>query len=236
MLPVHPEYVCVDVATGDDVLAAICFGLEPCRGMAIGARQLGPSPLVEVWRSPLPVTRGRCSGVSFAANGSVMMGNIAVDGGETEIVTARVYEQLVDGARCAGYPHLLRVWNHVGGINADDRNLERYKRFSAGRYEALTSRGYAAPEYPAASAVGVAGEGVAVYFIASRTPGLQVENPRQVAAYEYPPAYGPRSPSFARATVAEWDGGAMIFVAGTSSVVGHTTQHAGDVGKQLDET
>ena len=79
-------------------------------------------------------------------------------------------------------------------------------------------------------------QGLAVYFIASRVPGMQVENPRQVAAYDYPPVHGPRSPSFARATVAQWNGNAMIFVSGTSSVVGHETRHHGKVEAQLDET
>jgi enamine deaminase RidA (YjgF/YER057c/UK114 family) len=77
---------------------------------------------------------------------------------------------------------------------------------------------------------------VTVYFIASRTPAIQVENPRQVPAYEYPPVHGPRSPSFARATVAEWNDSAMIFISGTASVVGHETKHHGDLQGQIEET
>ena len=62
--------------------------------------------------------------------------------------------------------------------------------------------------------------------------GVQVENPRQVSAYDYPREYGPRSPSFARATVAA----GLLLTAGTSSVVGHRSVHGHDVEAQLDET
>jgi len=131
-----------------------------------------------------------------------------------------------------GYPRLLRVWNHVGSINECEETLERYRRFCVGRHTALTNAGYAREQFPAASAVGMRGAGIAVSFIASRTESLQVENPRQVAAYDYPPAYGPRSPSFSRATVAD----GTVFVSGTSSVVGHETRHPGDIVAQVKET
>jgi enamine deaminase RidA (YjgF/YER057c/UK114 family) len=62
-----------------------------------------------------------------------------------------------------------------------------------------------------------------------------VENPRQVAAYHYPELYGPKSPSFARGTVAgsDWDG--MVFVSGTASIVGHESVFPGDPGRQTEE-
>lgn len=70
-----------------------------------------------------------------------------------------------------------------------------------------------------------------------------IENPRQMSAYEYPEVYGPRSPSFARATLLQVDGSAaggnlqqVLFISGTASIVGHQTLHAGDVVAQTKET
>ncbi len=63
-----------------------------------------------------------------------------------------------------------------------------------------------------------------------------MENPCQVSAYDYPPQYGRRSPSFSRATVLRREGQSLVFVAGTASIVGHETKHAGDVGLQAEET
>ena len=237
VIPVWPEFVRTDQVERDDALAVVGFGDAPAGAcVTIAARQLGSVPLAEVWRSALPIEKSRIGDVSFAANGAVLIGAIRAAAGETDVITARLYEQIIDAVRSAGYPHLLRAWNHVGSINESEGDLERYQRFSKGRHEALTRCGYQCQQFPAASAVGMSDQGLAVYFIASRVPGMQVENPRQVAAYDYPPVHGPRSPSFARATVAQWNGNAMIFVSGTSSVVGHETRHHGKVEAQLDET
>jgi chorismate lyase / 3-hydroxybenzoate synthase len=236
MLPLWPELTATETIPAGDVLGVVGFGSPAgTSSVTIPMRQLGREPLAEVWRSPLPITRARCGDVSFAVNGLVLLGTARATG-ETDTATARVYDQILEASNRAGYPHLLRVWNHVGSINDDEGDVERYKRFSAGRYEALTRHGLERQQFPAASAVGMADDGVTVYFIAARAPGVQVENSRQVAAYDYPPAYGRRSPSFSRATVAQWSGDAMIFVSGTSSVVGHETRHEGDVEAQLDET
>ncbi|HSP33660.1 MAG TPA: hypothetical protein VLU46_05030, partial [Thermoanaerobaculia bacterium] len=224
MHPIRPELVDAAAVSCDDALGVVGFGVKACT-VSVPIRQLGPKALAEVWRSGLPVKRGK----SFSTNGSILFGTASASGGATEAITAELYETIVRTARDAGYPHLIRVWNHVGGINGTERETERYKRFCAGRHDALTRNGFECRQFPAACAVGMNGDGVIAYFVASREPGIQVENPRQVAAYEYPREYGPRSPSFARATVAA----GMIFVAGTSSVVGHKTLHAGDVVAQL---
>jgi chorismate lyase / 3-hydroxybenzoate synthase len=237
MVPIRPELVPANSVSADDALGVISFGRSLAgASVTIPIRQLGPDPVAEIWRSSMPVERGVCDGIAYGSNGAVLFGSISGSGPETDATTQQLYRKIVETARRAGYPHLLRVWNHVGGINEDERELERYKRFSAGRHEALTGLGYAREQFPAACAVGMNTAGIIVYFIASRSAGLQVENPRQVAAYDYPPKYGPRSPSFSRATVVGWDGTPMIFVSGTSSVVGHRTCHVGDVQGQLDET
>ena len=55
-------------------------------------------------------------------------------------------------------------------------------------------------------------------------------------AYEYPEQYGPRSPSFARATLCESSGGSQLFLSGTASVVGHESRHHGFPELQTQET
>jgi chorismate lyase/3-hydroxybenzoate synthase len=236
MLPTWPELIAVETLPADNVLGVVAFGSGGHADLMVPVRQLGSAPLAEVWRSTLPIERSRSGGVALATNGEILFGTATAEPGDTECVTAKLYEEIVDAVRTAGYPHLLRAWNHVGSINEPEHEIERYKRFSAGRHEALTGRGYVREQFPAASAVGMNQSGVRVYFVASRNPGEQVENPRQVAAYDYPAVYGSRSPSFARATVTQWNGAGLVFVAGTASVVGHETRHAGDIEAQLEET
>ncbi len=181
-------------------------------------RVLGSGPSFEVW----------------PAMDDVIFGTIRVE--ETkplEELTHDVYSRLIAEVRAAGHPYFLRMWNHVGSLNEHERGLERYQLFCAGRHDAFVEAGYHHDvDLPAASAVGMRGRGLAVHYLASREPGVQIENPRQVSAYHYPRQYGPKSPSFSRATI--WRD--TVFLSGTSSVVGHETVHAGDVLAQLDET
>jgi chorismate lyase/3-hydroxybenzoate synthase len=149
-----------------------------------------------------------------------------------EEMSRATYARLIQHVREAGYPYFVRMWNFVGGIN-EIEGRERYQLFCAGRHDAFVAAGYHHDvDLPSASAVGMPGRGLITYFLAARDAGVQVENPRQVAAYNYPPQYGPKSPSFSRATI--WRD--MVFVSGTSSVIGHATVHIGDVEAQLDET
>lgn len=208
----------VTYARGGDAAGGhvIAFG-EPVPGaLVVPSRQLGPEPLAEVWQAD-----------------ELLFGAVAAE--ETrplEEISREQYARLIEHVRAAGYPYFLRMWNFVGGINEIEER-ERYQLFCAGRHDAFIAAGYHHDvDLPSASAVGMPGRGLITYFLASREPGVQVENPRQVAAYDYPPQYGPKSPSFSRATV--WRD--SVFVSGTSSVLGHRTVHAGDVDAQLDET
>ena len=211
---IEVTYASARDARGGHVVA---FG-EPVDGSAlyVPSRQLGPEPLVEVWRAD-----------------ELLFGAVTAEETEgLEAVSRAHYARMIDHVRAAGYPYFLRMWNFLGGINEIEER-ERYQLFCAGRHDAFVAAGYHHDvDLPSASAVGMPGRGLITYFLASREAGVQVENPRQVAAYDYPPQYGPKSPSFSRATV--WRD--FVFVSGTSSVVGHKTVHEGDVHAQLEET
>lgn len=136
-----------------------------------------------------------------------------------------------------GYPHLWRVWNYLAAINAVRDGLERYRQFNVGRQEAFLAGGrLARGQVPAACALGTAHGPLTIAFMAGRTAPTPVENPRQISAYDYPADYGPRSPTFARATLAHLPGQELLFVSGTASIVGHQTMHVGDVDGQARET
>lgn len=216
--------------------------------VTLAIRPLGAAD-TEVWRSRLPVTRGSRGTVVFAYDEHVLAGAIASDDPDIERATRLAYTEIAEVLRAEGFPFFLRIWNHVRDLNepchaaghrhgptpdhpADD-DRERYKRFSAGRHDALIAAGLTKSDFSAASAVGMRGGSLSIHFLASRARPRHVENPLQVSAYDYPRQYGSRSPSFARATVAH-DG--SVFISGTSSVRGHETLHAGDLEGQLEET
>jgi len=201
--------------------------------------QLSDPPLAEVWTSPLPVTYHQVEGIHCAMNDAVLFGALQVaepPGTLLDTVTYRAYRQLLMQVRALGYPHLLRVWNYFPSINRESDGLERYQRFCAGRYQALAEGLEEFPRtLPAGTAVGTLSGPLTIHFLAAKHPGAHIENPRQVSAYEYPPVYGLRSPSFARATLRPSLSGAQLLIAGTASIVGHASEHVGAPHKQTLE-
>jgi chorismate lyase/3-hydroxybenzoate synthase len=137
----------------------------------------------------------------------------------------------------------LRLWNYVPGIRtrASD-GLSRYELFNLGRYLAYTAWYEGArfgERLAAASAVDHRGDDLVVHVLAGSRPGTALENPRQTPAYRYSRRFGPLPPCFSRATIVPEPlgiGAPWAIVAGTSSIVGEDTRHAGDCEAQLDET
>lgn len=231
-VPAYVESEAVDRVT-------VSYGLgESSAHFSVPVPQLGAPSLVESW--PLCGAVVNSGAVQFTVDGEWMLGWSAIDTvdvGGIDAATRSIYAAILDVTRAHDNPYLVRVWNHVGSINEADAEKERYQGFCVGRYEALQHAGYTmGADLPSASAVGMPGHGLAVYFLAGRRPGTQIENPRQVAAYRYPPQYGPKSPSFSRATLCTEGAQSVLFVSGTSSVVGHRSEHEDDVIGQLDET
>ncbi|MBH0176493.1 MAG: hypothetical protein HP491_01160, partial [Nitrospira sp.] len=89
---------------------------------------------------------------------------------------------------------------------------------------------------PAATAVGTKSGPLQLMFLAGTQPATHLGNPRQLNAYEYPQHYGPRSPSFARATLTRSEEELRLYLSGTASVVGHASCHAGLPRAQTEET
>jgi chorismate lyase / 3-hydroxybenzoate synthase len=242
------------------VLAEIRFGASNARTAShpvveLDLPLLAGSPVTERWTTSAPVTclhkacrdtGGLDTGMMWLAmNGDVLFGHLsAIESPRDPLdgLVYRSYRAILGETRALGYPHLLRVWNYFPGINREQGGLERYQQFCLGRYRAFAelSSDLRQSDFrrhlPAATAIGTRSGPVQIYFLAGKTHGLHIENPRQVSAYKYPPLYGPRSPSFARATLYDAGQEQRLFIAGTSSIVGHASRHPGDPYRQSVET
>jgi chorismate lyase/3-hydroxybenzoate synthase len=153
-----------------------------------------------------------------------------------ETATHQLYH---DVFRAASGMYLARVWNYVPGINATEPgSLENYRLFCCGRslaFEQRHGRGFEAL-LPAASAVGAKSANLTVIFAATTVRPRHVENPLQLAAYDYPGEYGPRAPSFARATVVRGGAHPAVFISGTAAIRGHATIGLQNLLQQLECT
>jgi len=223
---------------GQTVLGECAFGTaSPGAVCHYGLTPLYRPAGCEIWRAQGAVTEGNREGVAWRADDHLLFGWTTVSMNDDVAATRACYRALFRCAAQQGYPHLLRIWNFIPGINRGAGDGERYKRFCLGRAQAFDDSELARDQYPAGTAIGSRdGSALLVYFIASTHPGTPVENPRQVNAPQYPRRYGPRSPRFSRAMA--WPGheGAMLLVSGTASIVGHESRHGAEVEQQFDET
>jgi chorismate lyase/3-hydroxybenzoate synthase len=210
------------------------------RSLRIDLSPLASAACVEVWRGIGRVRVGTAGHVRYAEDGEYCAGWLSIEenaAGNLADATEAAYRSLLRFQAESPYRNVWRMWNYVADINAGEGDEERYRQFCLGRMRAFAEEMADSPTigYPASSAVGKrdSARTLEVCWIASRSPGVTVENPRQVSAYAYPREYGPASPSFSRATVTS---DRLLLVSGTASIVGHASMHAGNVAAQIDET
>ncbi len=187
--------------------------------------------------------------------GSISNGDLRyVDVGENVIVFGKLgaienveatvnhaYNELFSYLLDSGFTTLLRSWNFIPRINEVPRGeIERYRSFCAGRARAFEAFHLSENLMPAATGIGSHSKDILGYIVASRSCQYRnIENPLQTPAYRYPRCYGPRAPSFARATVLKEPKQSdalrtCLFLSGTASIRGSETVGEGNLLEQID--
>lgn len=217
--PPVPAWALSCVADGKTFEGVACDGgrggceIEVCVRSGAGATLVGVTlDGVERWtRASLDAAVGRMVGVSL------------------------------DVLRRSAHPEPVRLWNFLPGIcEPMGEGLDRYRVFNMARHRVFASvfgegaiRG---GRLPTASCVGHAGRSIAIHALGASAASLPIENPRQVPAFAYSAKFGPRPPCFSRAGIARVDGRRLLLVAGTASVLGEESVHAGSIELQCRET
>ena len=231
---------------GDRVACVIGFGSNPVASTQSGypvlwvdTPVLGGDAVYEIWTGSKPVSQYHDELMAGAGNEDVFFGRMSFQNNTGENLSEtsrRAFTGIFEFLQRSNYSNLIRVWNYFPEINAIQNDMERYRSFSIGRHDAFVRYQKKVEDSPAACALGSRHGPLIIYFLAARAPGLQIENPRQVSAYTYPKQYGPRSPTFSRATLAFKDATQTLFISGTASIFGHETIHPTSVSLQTRET
>jgi chorismate lyase / 3-hydroxybenzoate synthase len=169
---------------------------------------------------------------------------VLIDISESELgieqATAKAYQDLLEQVRPSKHPYLLRIWNYFSDINQGQGDKERYRGFCVGRSQSVDGQFNTPP--PAATAIGTDSKGSAashlqLIALCSSQVARTLENPRQTPAWRYPREYGPVPPGFSRGIILDEDTETpRLLASGTASIVGHVSQHIGEVGGQLSES
>jgi chorismate lyase/3-hydroxybenzoate synthase len=208
----------------------------------------GADSAAEIWRVAGPMHSGQRGRVRYRHNGRLLFASLTIaeaefadgaDGGAAGALrraTEAGYREIFGALETLAFPYPLRIWNFLSEINGVSADGERYWHFNGARQDVFIGLNRSiAGNVPAASAVGVAAASpLTIYCIASARAPIALENPRQCSAWDYPAQYGPRSPTFARACIAD-DAAHTLFISGTASIVGHASAHAGDQCEQTRE-
>lgn len=220
----------------------------------------GADIAVEIWLSHQalsqnkPLKSNKRGAIQYRFNDELLFGVICVSElGSLQAATESAYRQIFALMEALDYPYVYRFWNYMADINGTNANaspdinpqingdinnrLERYREFNVGRKDAfLAYENGIGDQLPAACALGVADGPLTIAFLLGREAPIAIQNPRQINAFEYPDEYGPRTPSFSRATLLHTAQNPLLFISGTASIVGHLTLHVADVVAQTNET
>jgi chorismate lyase/3-hydroxybenzoate synthase len=220
-------------------LFAVEFGLEdspvPARAARVRLEPLAGAGLVEIWHASGNLKSGFAGEVRFASDDHHLAGAVEVDedehGGLAQ-ASAHAYRVITEFQSRSPFGHLLRMWNYFDRINDGDGDEERYRIFCAGRVAGLKAA--RSQPYPAATAIGTRDgrRKLQVYWLAGRSAGIAIDNPRQIEAFNYPRRYGPASPTFSRGMLVA---PGLLLISGTASIVGHASRHEGNTQRQLAE-
>jgi len=139
--------------------------------------------------------------------------------------------------------HPMRFWNFIPDIaRGDGPEIDRYMTFNGARHDAFLDL-YRDAEtlgrnLRTAMAIGHDEPDLFIHCLAGEAPCAAVENPRQIPAWQYSSTYGPKPPSFSRASIAQLGRGQprKLLIGGTASIRGEASQHLEDLPKQITET
>tara|TARA_R110002049_G_scaffold300266_5_gene490991 strand:- start:2785 stop:3900 length:1116 start_codon:yes stop_codon:yes gene_type:complete len=219
------------------------------------ARLGGEGSLCGVWQGNDLPKSGQYENINYRYDDNLLFGVIVLsekmfdatmDKTPLQLASERAYNQIFSLLDKLSFPYLFRIWNYMADINDQSSGLERYVQFNLGRQDAFLSHGRdVVGNVPAACALGFKStfdeensdqNSLTISFLAGRVEPLNIENPRQISAYQYPQQYGPRSPTFSRASLVTLGSDEILFVSGTASIVGHASLHPDDVVAQTHET
>lgn len=212
--------------------------LGPGRGGAVqpGLPVLGGDATEDLFSGARPAGQSGVLALFRADDWLLGTASLPLEAEGLEAATDRIYRDVLQATRGR---HLARIWNYVPEINGTGPDgLENYRLFCRGRslaFEREHGDKFNAL-LPSASAVGCNARALTVCFAATGTMPRHLENPLQVPAYHYPAGYGPRSPSFARATIVRAARGDEVFISGTAAIRGHVSVASDDLRGQLDCT
>lgn len=240
-----------DAFYGDKQPSTTYVAQPPCDGssFAVEAWGLGGPDMLGIESTGDGLTVARHSGAAWAYLGDVRP---TLPSGPLHDRAASAFQLADERLRRHGwkFDDVVRAWFYLGNITGLEGKTLRYCEMNRARAEfyrnvafggGLTPQGWTKPVFPASTGIGAKGDDLAISCLAVRPDGgdvalLPLENPLQVAAYDYAHQYGPERPKFVRAMAVITGDTVATFISGTASITASESRFDDDIERQTRQT
>jgi len=224
----------------------------PCNGSMVSVEAWGiggDSARTSIERIDRDLVIARHNGISWA-----YLGDVRPETSASLIYdrAASAFDAATKRLTSAGwrFDEVIRAWFYLGSITDEEGQTLRYYEMNRARAQfyqniefgaGLTPAGWKKPVFPASTGIGMKGNDIAISCIALRSDGTEVtliplENPHQVAAYDYAHQYGPEQPKFVRAMAVVIGDVVTTFISGTASITASESRFDDDIERQTSQT
>ena len=228
----------------EDILSIMKFSESvDCHSgiLSNGLVQYNEKDIFEIWQINQPTTSENFNNIFVSKSKNYMHGSIIIDlkksFEDNQLTIIQSYKDFFSIAE-KNNMRIIKIWHYFPQLlKKYDNKKTNYALLCESR-EVVYKKYFKNQNYPAATAIGISGNKILMYFLASSCDKYEtIENKRQVSSYMYPQDIFQEKPMFSRA-VSFFDiddGKEKIFISGTASIKGYKSMHALDLKSQFDE-
>ena len=228
----------------ENILSIMKFSESVDRHSGIISNGLTPyseKDIFEVWQTSQPTMSENFNNIFLSKSKNYMHGSIIIDlkksFEDNQLTIIQSYKDFF-GITEKNNMRIIKIWHYFPQLLKKYENKKTNYSLLCESREIVYKKYFKNQNYPAATAIGIGGNKILMYFLASFCDKYEtIENKRQVSSYMYPQDIFQEKPMFSRA-VSFFDiddGTEKIFISGTASIKGYKSMHSLNLNAQFDE-
>ena len=209
--------------------------------LSTGLQEYNGNEIFEVWNTDENVYAKKINNFYTSKSENYLFGSTIIDMNEsyknnkTKIINA--YNNLFEIAKLEKM-EIVKIWHFIPELLSKYNNDKTNYSLLCESRETVYKDYFNNFNFPAATAIGIKGKKILIYFFAGKFSKYKViENKRQVSSYLYPQQIFKEKPMFSRAVSFDnvKSGVGKILISGTASIKGYESMHSLNLKEQLNE-
>ena len=210
--------------------------------LSTGLCTYGRKNVYEVWETSDVVSHKEYNDIYISKNKNYLFGLVIIDNiGSYEELKLYIKKKYSDFYKISdeNKMNIVKIWHYIPQLLKIYNDKKTNYSLLCEAREIAYKNYYKDFRYPAATVIGIEGNKILIYFLATRCETYKaIENSRQVSSYNYPQNIFLEKPMFSRAVSFKTacDYVEKIIISGTASIRGYESMHTENLIKQLDES